>query len=156
MGKYKIKERSIPMIQKLKKLIATSLVLAVMVLPVIAVVPAGAQSISNCTGDTGNISKCLDAGTCQTNLKADGTCPTATNAENRVGDIIRTVINIISLIVGVIAVIMIIIGGLKYITSAGDSGNVTSAKNTILYALVGLVIVALAQIIVRFVLGKVT
>jgi hypothetical protein len=50
---------------------------------------------------------------------------------------------------------MIIIGGLKYITSGGDSSNVTGAKNTILYAVVGLVVVAMAQFIVRFVLTKV-
>ena len=67
---------------------------------------------------------------------------------------VRTVINLLSLIVGIVAVIMIIIGGLKYITSSGDSNNVSSAKNTILYAIVGLVIVALAQVIVRFVLNK--
>ena len=78
------------------------------------------------------------------------------DAEERVNSIIVTVINIFSLVVGVISVIMIIIGGLKYITSGGDSGNVTSAKNTILYAVIGLVIVALAQIIVRFVLAQVT
>ena len=46
----------------------------------------------------------------------------------------------------------VIIGGLKYITSGGDSGNVTGAKNTILYAVIGLIIVVLAQVIVRFVL----
>jgi hypothetical protein len=51
---------------------------------------------------------------------------------------------------------MIIWGGLKYITSGGDSGNVTGAKNTILYAIIGLIIVALAQFIVRFVLSKTT
>ena len=78
------------------------------------------------------------------------------DAEERANQIITTVINIFSLIVGVISVIMIIIGGLKYITSGGDSGNVTSAKNTILYAVIGLVIVALAQIIVRYVLAQVT
>lgn len=69
--------------------------------------------------------------------------------------IIKTVINLLSLIVGVVAVIMIIIGGLKYITSSGDSNNVSSAKNTILYAVIGLVVVVLAQVIVRFVLDKV-
>ncbi len=68
---------------------------------------------------------------------------------------IATVVNILSLIVGVVAVIMIIIGGFKYIISSGDSNNISSAKNTILYALVGLVIVAIAQVIVRFVLNQV-
>jgi cytochrome bd-type quinol oxidase subunit 2 len=77
-------------------------------------------------------------------------------AQSNVNSIIETVINIFSLVVGVVAVIMIIIGGLKYITSSGDSGNITGAKNTILYAIVGLVVVALAQIIVRFVLTEAT
>lgn len=91
------------------------------------------------------------------NLSATGTCNTATltASATSVDSTITTVINIFSLVVGVIAVIMIIVGGVKYITSGGDSGNVTGAKNTILYAIVGLVIVALAQIIVRFVLNEV-
>jgi hypothetical protein len=55
-----------------------------------------------------------------------------------------------------VAVIMIIVGGLKYITSGGDSNNVSSAKSTIIYAIIGLVVVALAQFIVQFVLNKVT
>ncbi len=75
-------------------------------------------------------------------------------AETKVTGLIAGIINIFSLVVGAISVIMIIIGGLKYITSGGDSGNVSGAKNTILYAVVGLVVVALAQIIVRFVLGR--
>lgn len=67
---------------------------------------------------------------------------------------IKLAINLLSLIVGVAAVIMVIVGGFKYVISSGDSNNINSAKNTILYALVGLVIVALAQIIVIFVLNK--
>jgi hypothetical protein len=58
--------------------------------------------------------------------------------------------------VGIIAVLMIIIGGFKYITSGGESSNISGAKNTIIYAIIGLVIVALAQIIVHFVVNKVT
>jgi hypothetical protein len=49
---------------------------------------------------------------------------------------------------------MIIIGGLKYVTSNGDSNSISSAKNTIIYALIGIVVVAIAQSVVRFVLGK--
>lgn len=93
----------------------------------------------------------LDSGSRATDPEADN----LEDAEGRVEGIIALVINIFSLVVGVISVIMIIIGGLKYITSAGDSGNVTSAKNTILYAVIGLVIVALAQLIVRFVIQRV-
>ena len=68
---------------------------------------------------------------------------------------IAAAINILSLVAGVAAVIMLIIGGLRYITSSGEAGNVSSAKNTIIYALVGLVVVALAQFIVHFVLARV-
>jgi hypothetical protein len=60
----------------------------------------------------------------------------------------------LSLVAGVAAVIMIIIAGLKMITAQGDASAVASARNTLIYALVGLVIVALAQVIVHFVLSK--
>ena len=69
--------------------------------------------------------------------------------------VVKGIIKILSIIVGIAAVIMIIIGGFKYITSAGDTAGIASAKNTVIYALVGLVIVALAQTIVFFVMGKV-
>jgi hypothetical protein len=61
----------------------------------------------------------------------------------------------LSAIVGIVAVIMIIVGGLRYITSGGNDTSVTGAKNTILYAIIGLIIVALAQVLVRFTLSKV-
>lgn len=70
--------------------------------------------------------------------------------------IVELVINVLSTIVGVAAVIMIIISGFKYVTAGGDSNKVSSAKSTLIYALIGLVIVALAQVMVRYVLAKVT
>ena len=91
-------------------------------------------------------------------LKFGGTvrCEQLQASERDVNDLIATVINIFSVIVGIIAVIMIVYGGFRYITSGGDTQKVTSARNTILYAIVGLIIVALAQFIVRFVLAKAT
>lgn len=67
-------------------------------------------------------------------------------------NLLKAALNILSVIVGIAAIVMIIIAGLKYITSAGDASGIASAKNTLIYAIVGLVIVALAQIIVKFVL----
>lgn len=78
------------------------------------------------------------------------------NGTGKVNKLITDVVNILSIIVGIAAVIMIIIGGFRYITSAGSAEKVTAAKNTILYALIGLVIVALSQVIVRFVLKQTT
>ncbi len=76
------------------------------------------------------------------------------NGGTKIDSLIKTVVNILTAVVGVLAVIMIIVSGAKYITSAGDSGKITSAKNTLVYALIGLIIVALAQIVVKFVLQK--
>ncbi|MGB4759502.1 MAG: hypothetical protein WBP26_05620 [Candidatus Saccharimonadales bacterium] len=88
-----------------------------------------------------------NAGKCAT-VASDG-------STDKVNSTVALVINIFSWVVGIVAVIMIIVGGFKYITSGGDSGKITSAKNSIIYAIIGLIIVALAQIIVQFVLTKI-
>jgi len=87
-------------------------------------------------------------------LALTGTTCDSTTSSDGVSSTIKLVINVLSLVVGVAAVIMIIVGGLKYILSQGEGSNTASAKNTILYAIVGLVVVALAQVIVRFVINK--
>jgi hypothetical protein len=68
--------------------------------------------------------------------------------------LLADIINIISVIIGVLAVIMIIYAGFRFITSGGNPEHTKAARNTILYAIIGLVIVAFAQFIVKFVLGK--
>ena len=70
--------------------------------------------------------------------------------------IIPRLINLMLFIVGILAVIMLIWGGIKYATSAGDSNKVTAAKNTILYAVIGLAVAVLAFAIVNFVVSHLT
>ena len=70
--------------------------------------------------------------------------------------VIANVLIVVFGLVGVIAVIMIVIGGVKYATSQGDSARLKSAKDTILYAIIGLVISLTAVAIVNFVLGGIT
>ena len=70
-----------------------------------------------------------------------------------VGGIFTTIVNVLLFIIGAISVIMLIYGGIRYTLSGGDSGSVTSAKNTIMYAIIGLVIAFLAFAIVNWVLG---
>ena len=70
--------------------------------------------------------------------------------------IVTTVTNVLLFIVGALAVIMIIWGGIRYATSAGNAANVTAAKNTILYAIVGLIIAFLAFAAVNWILGAIT
>ena len=67
--------------------------------------------------------------------------------------VIASIVNLLSVIVGIVSVIMLIVGGIKFVTSGGDSNAVASAKSTVIYALVGLLIVALAQTIVHVVLN---
>ena len=64
---------------------------------------------------------------------------------------VKIVVNALLYILGAVSVIMIIIGGVRYTTSMGDAKHIESAKNTILYAVVGLVVAILAYAIVNFV-----
>lgn len=74
------------------------------------------------------------------------------SGEKTISGVLDAVLQIISWIAGIAAIIMIVLAGMKYITSGGDSSAIASAKTTLTYALVGVVIVALAQVIVHFVL----
>lgn len=66
--------------------------------------------------------------------------------------VLKTIVNLLLFVIGAVSVIMIVVGGLKYTLSNGESSQVTSAKNTILYAVVGVVVALLAFAIVNFVL----
>lgn len=77
------------------------------------------------------------------------TCPSELFGDTGV---FRQVTNTILYFVGIIAVIMLIWGGIRYVVSGGDAKKVTDAKNTILYAIIGLVISFLAYAIVQFVI----
>lgn len=71
-------------------------------------------------------------------------------------DIANVVVNIINGVVvslGLVAAVFIVVGGINYMTSAGDAGKIEKAKKTILYAVIGLVVAALAFAIVNFAIG---
>jgi hypothetical protein len=125
------------------KLILSSLILTLTVATTgaaLVAAPAGAQSPeqSACQGSGGTWS---------------GT--TCTQGTRTVTGTIKNVGNIIVFITGAISVLMIIIGGLRYVTSGGDQGGITSAKNTILYAVIGLIVSVMAYAIVNFVLTNI-
>jgi cytochrome bd-type quinol oxidase subunit 2 len=139
------------MLQRLRKKIAViAATLALAVVPMAVPVVAHAAS-----GD--DIQSCLAQGS-SLQISSGSNCSggNTSGGTKKVNQLITDAVNIFSAIVGVISVIMIIFGGFKYITSGGDSNNVSSAKNTIIYAVIGLVVVAMAQFIVQFVLNKVT
>lgn len=68
---------------------------------------------------------------------------------------VTNILNVAIGALGIVAVIVIIIGGVQYMTSTGDAGKVKKAKDTILYGVIGLVVVILAFAIVNFVIANV-
>lgn len=72
------------------------------------------------------------------------------------GGVFVTVTNILLFIIGAIAVIMLIVGGIRYVLSSGDQTAVANAKNTILYAIIGIIVAFLAYAAVGFVTSQLT
>lgn len=83
---------------------------------------------------------------------SNGAC--TTDDSMTVPEIIQTVANVFMFAVGAVAVIMIIVGGIRYAVSAGDQNAVTGAKNTIMYAVIGLAIAFTSYAIVNFVITQ--
>ena len=98
-----------------------------------------------------------DSASAQLNLESGINSAKGTGAPDNVTEddgLIKKVVNLLLWAIGIVSVIMIIIGGIRYATSNGDSNNVTAAKNTIMYAVIGLVIAIFAYAIVNFVLTQ--
>lgn len=67
---------------------------------------------------------------------------------------ITNIVNILLFLLGVVAVIAIIVGGIMYAVSSGDAGRAKAAKDTIMYAVIGLIVAILAYAIVNFVISS--
>lgn len=124
-------------------LINLALILGVVAAPLASAVPVSAQA-----NDPNAEALCKGSG--GTWSREDQACNSTSG--RTVPGTIRQITNILIFLVGAIAVLMIIIGGLRYVLSAGDQSATTSAKNTILYAIIGLVVAIMAYAIVNFVL----
>jgi len=139
------------MLKKLKELCLTlgvfSLVAVPIAIPATVSASIADQVCSGANAANGEGKLSIDNG-------GDPSCANSTTSGDQFQSLLTLIVNIFSIVVGFVAVIMIIYGGVKYITSGGDSNNISGAKNTIVYAIIGLVIVALAQVIVHFVLAK--
>lgn len=100
----------------------------------------------------------LAADECDTSSGLSGGMDCAKNddmPEELTGDngIVTTVINTMLFIVGILSVVMIIFAGIRYVTAHGDKGQVESAKNTLIYAIVGLIVSIVAYALVNWVVG---
>lgn len=136
------------MIQKIKMYILTAMMALTFAVP--ALVPTMVASAAGCSSVGKDIATGAGGAT-GSNINCDS--PTGVG-DNDITKAARGIVRIFSIIVGVVAVIMIIYGGFRYITSGGDSNRVGAAKNSLIYAIIGLIIVALAQLIVHFVLNQ--
>ena len=96
---------------------------------------------------------CTSAKDCITD-GVDGAGGNTAGNKRPIGTIIKSIVNALLFLLGAVAVIMIIIGGIKYTVSNGDSSQVSSAKNTIFYAVIGLIVAMMAYAIVNFVITK--
>jgi hypothetical protein len=136
------------MIKKIKMMITTLSITGFVFVPAVLV---GAPAIAHAQTQN-QVGQLCNGATLNVNTSSPGTCDNSSGGA--ISNLLKFVLNIFSILVGVTAVIMIVVGGFKYIVSGGESSRVSGAKDTILFAIVGLVVVALAQIIVHFVLSS--
>lgn len=115
-------------------------VFSLLLVPVVATTTVSAQTPKEqiCKGINNS-----DSGSCNT------------SGSNNLQAFIRNIINILLFIIGSIAVIMVIIGGLRYVISGGDSSQTKSAKDTVLYAIIGLIVAAMSYALVNFIVLRV-
>lgn len=136
------------MINKIKRHLLT----LISVLTIAAPLVVGSAASAACS----NIGNQVGAGAsgAATGTQNASTCSDSSGVDNgSITTLASKIVNIFSIIVGAVSIIMIIFGGFRYITSGGQSDKVGNAKNTLIYAIIGLIIVALAQLIVHFVLN---
>ncbi len=131
--------------KQLKQLISALLLIPAFVLGLSLFVPVAVSAATNCTDD---LSVANGANCAKGNDQPD-------ELFSETG-LFKKVTDILLFITGAIAVIMLIIGGIRYVVSGGDQNAVTSAKNTILYAIVGIVVVFLAYAAVNFVATQIS
>ena len=103
------------------------------------------------------ITQFIHFATAQTDAACVGLAATGGSCADKGSDLMggfQNIANTLIFIVGAISVIMVIIGALRYVLSGGDSAGLKSAKDTILYALVGVVVSLLSYALVAFVISR--
>ncbi|MFZ1410182.1 MAG: pilin [Micropruina sp.] len=121
--------------------------LALLALPVLAlgvVTPVFAEDLT--IGNGANSAKGADQTSC--------IFPGQDGCDSGQTPLFQTITNVLLFIIGAVSVVMLIIGGFRYTVSQGDSSALTSAKNTILYSIIGIIVALLAYGIVNFVIGS--
>lgn len=132
------------MIRRFKQLtIALTVQLLVLMSVVLFPAPVSAGLFDDAKAEACNGAQVADSGA------------SCAGADSKVSDLIKVILEILSIVAGIAAVIMFIVAGIRYVTSGGDSNGVSGAKNTMIYAVVGIAIVVLSQAIVQFVIKRI-
>lgn len=117
--------------------------LAMVTLSLVAVVTGDVRAANKWTNDA-----------CKAGLDETQKAALGCNENRKAGSVGVDLVNVVIGLIGVAAVVAIILGGIQYVTANGDAGKIATAKNTILYAVIGLVVAILAFAIVNFVVGE--
>jgi hypothetical protein len=134
------------MTKSIKTMLAGLIAVPMLALGLAVFTPVTASVSASCSDGTGGIAGGVDC--------ANGSG--ATNSLFGPNSIFTTVINTLLYIIGALSVVMLIVGGIRYVVSNGTAAQVTAARNTITYAIVGLIIAFLAYAIVNWVLVSLT
>lgn len=141
----------------MKLLLARFIILAALIfMPVITVASPALAIDCAAPANAQEAIQCGASGAAGQNIKNQELQDISETSGQDLGSTVKKILNILSTAIAIIAVIMIVVGGFRYVTSAGKQESVTAAKNTIIYAVVGLIIVAFTQAIVHFVLREAT
>ena len=130
----------------LSTVIATPKTRAVEILNNCSATSTTAAQKSGCTDCSSTVGQSTDYCKEADQQKANG---------NPVVSLIKTIINLISYIAGAAAVISLIVFGLRMVLSNGDSQSAANSRNGIIYALIGIVVIIMAQLIVVFILNRI-
>lgn len=140
-------------IKSMKHLIKLTVFLLSAIVYINLYTPVAAQATTSFNGPLTTVADSNDEA-CQGLGQLGGTrCQSqGGNPEGKIDNLASKIVKLISYIAGIIAIIMVIIAGVRYTTSGGDSAKVGAAKSALIYALIGVAILALAQFLVHFVL----
>jgi hypothetical protein len=142
----------------MKRIFATVAVFSVLLAPFILVTNTSYASNQNNGVDINRGNSNIDSICGQPGAANSSYCQDANNHTNRIygkNGVIVIASYIIAIIAGVTAVIIIIIGAIRFMVSGGDPNAVAGARNSIIFALVGLLVIAAAESILLFVVNNI-
>jgi len=117
---------------------------------------AAAPAYADCLNPT-TPQEAAQCGACNGAGAGEADCAAAAkNSTDSLNNTIKNIINLLTIFGGIIAVIMIIYAGFRYVTASGNDQTIATAKKILIYAVIGLVIIAMAQVIAKFTLTHAT